>query len=573
MGHRVAAVALAILALIAPVGTPVAARPGRDAQTTAATPPKLVVILVVDQMRADYVNRFQSDWTSGLKRLVTQGAWFSQAAYPYLTTDTCAGHATVATGAFPHVHGIIQNAWWDRESRRQTACTEDPRAFDIGNGAPLRGGDSAHRLQVPTFTDRMRIERAARVVSLSLKDRSAVMLAGHGADAVTWLSSSLDRWMTSSVYAAGPVPAVQEFTESNPIARDYGKTWSRLLPASRYEGPDDGLAEAPPRGWTRTFPHALTGIGDKPDASFLAQWERSPFADAYVGRFATALVESMQLGRHAGTDVLSVSFSSPDLVGHAFGPHSHEVQDMYAHLDRTIGTLIERLDALIGSDGYVVALTSDHGVTPIPEQLVADGRDAGRINAGVINQAIQQQLRATVGADEHGTQVNGNDTDFGLVVATVGGERYVTRVNGNDVYFEPGVYANLRTSPAILDAVVAAIVATPGVQKVFRAEEVRGAVTASDPLLRAAALSYFPGRSGDLILVPKAGWMFSTAGTTHGTVNADNQRVPILFFGRGIKPGRYTEAATPADIAPTLAAICGIAMPAAEGRVLRSALR
>jgi hypothetical protein len=157
-----------------------------------ATAPKLAVIIVVDQMRADYVDRFSGEWTGGLKRMVTEGAWFQQAAYPYLTTVTCAGHATIATGSFPHTHGVYQNAWWDREARRQMTCTQDPRATNLGYGGPVTGGDSAWRLQVPTFTDQMRTGKHAHVAAISLKDRSAIMLAGHGGDAVAWLTNTLD---------------------------------------------------------------------------------------------------------------------------------------------------------------------------------------------------------------------------------------------------------------------------------------------------------------------------------------------------------------------------------------------
>src|SRR6185295_12499870 len=176
-----------------------------------------------------------------------------------------------------------------------------------------------------------------------------------------------------------------------------GKTWERRLPAASYSGLDEGVGEAPPQGWTRSFPHTLKGTSGKPDDSFMAQWERSPFADAYVGRFAASLVKSLELGKHEGTDVLAVSFSSPDMVGHAFGPRSHEVQDMYANLDQTIGTLFDLLDAQVGKDQWVVGLSADHGVTPIPEQLVAEGKDAGRTGAAAIIDAIEQVLRPVLG--------------------------------------------------------------------------------------------------------------------------------------------------------------------------------
>jgi predicted AlkP superfamily pyrophosphatase or phosphodiesterase len=533
---RVSTAAFALVALIV-VASPIP-------HAAPATAPKLAMVVVVDQMRADYVDRFNGEWQGGLKRMAAEGAWYQQAAYPYLTTVTCAGHATVSTGSFPHTHGVFQNAWWDREARKQMSCTEDPSAHDFGYGVPVAGGDSAYRLQVPTFTDQMRSQRSAHVVSLSLKDRSAIMLAGHGADAVTWLSNGLDGWESSSVYAEGPVPAVKRFIDANPITADFGKTWDRMLPASSYSGPDEGVGEAPPRGWSRSFPHVLKGTDGKPDATFFSQWERSPYADAYVGRFAAALVEAFQLGKHQGTDVLAVSFSTPDLVGHAFGPRSHEVHDVYAHLDQTLGKLFDALDAQVGKGQWVAGLTADHGVTAIPEQLAAEGKDAGRIDGGAMVTAIEETLRPALGAGRH-----------------------VTVLNTNDIYFEPGVYAKITKSRELMAKVLGAIEARPGVQRVFLSEQVRGGANSKDPLLRAAALSYFPGRGGDIIFATKPGWMISASGTTHGSANPDDQHVPVMFVGAGIKPGKYQDAATPADLTPTLAAIAGMTMKA-EGHAL-----
>ena len=328
----------------------------------------------------------------------------------------------------------------------------------------MTGGDSAYRLQVPTFADQMRTRRQARVVALSLKDRSAVMLAGHGGDAVVWLSNTLDGWESSSAYAQARLPAIEAFLEANPMAADFGKTWDRRLPVASYSGPDEGAGEAPPEGWTRKFPHTLNGARGKPDAVFMAQWVRSPFADAYLGRFAASLVRSLELGKHESTDVLAVSFSSPDFVGHAFGPRSHEVQDVYAHLDQTLGTLFDGLDAQVGKDQWVVGLTADHGVTPIPEQLVAESTDAGRINGAAISEAVERVVRPVLGEGRH-----------------------VTMLNINDLYFEPGVYAGIRKSRELLDAVMAAIAARPGILRVFRGEEVRGITVLYDQAMAGAA--------------------------------------------------------------------------------------
>ena len=517
-----------------------------------AAPPKLVVILVVDQMRADYVDRFRHEWTDGLDRIVTSGAWFTDAAFPYLTTVTCAGHATIATGAFPHVHGVFQNAWWDRVRGQQVTCTEDPGAAPIGYTTTNPSRDSGRKLLVPTFADALRTARHGRVVSLALKDRSAIMLAGHGGAAVTWLSNTLDGWMTSTAFSDAPVPEVKTFVDANPIDADFGKTWTRLRPESQYHEPDAGIGEVPPKGWTSVFPHALTGTANAPGAEFRAQWERSPFADAYVGRFAAALAESMRLGRQGTTDVLAVSFSSPDLIGHQFGPGSQEIHDAYLRLDVTIGELLRRLDALVGRDEYVVALASDHGVTEIPEQRAAAGLGSGRIDQRAIVEAIDTRARKEIGPGD-----------------------YVQRESGNDVYFHPGMYDRVARAPAVLKQILGDVDRVPGIDRAFASGDLRDASRQPDALARAAALSYVPDRSGDLVIAPKAGWMFPPAGnaTTHATANPDDQRVPIVLMGARIKPGTYAAPATPADIAPTLAALCGIELESAEGHALRVALR
>lgn len=511
--------------------------------------PRLALIIVVDQMRADYVPRFEKDWSGGLKRLVSDGAIFENAAYPYATTVTCAGHATIATGTFPRSHGIVANAWWDRDKRAQVTCTEDPRAHGIGYQVPFENGDSAWQLQRPTVTDALRGQRGARVASVALKDRSAIMLAGHGGEAVTWLSESLEGWVTSSVFSDGPVPAVRDFVAANPIRGDFGKTWGRLLPVSRAMPADDQPGEAPPAGWTRTFPHVLSGVGNQPNAGFIGQWERSPFADAYVGRFAAAMVDGLALGGRDTTDVLAVSFSTPDMVGHAFGPRSLEERDLYAHLDRSLGTLFDHLDAQVGRGRWIAALSADHGVTPLPEQLAAEGRDAGRLTTTMVIAVVEQRLRAAFG-DGH----------------------YVAQLLGNDLALAPGVMDRLRAQPRAAESVIRALQEVPGILRAFKGDDLRDPATAKDPLQRAAALSYFPGRSGDIVIALKPGWMLAATGAQHGGTSPDDQRVPLIFYGAGVRAGRYKDAVTPADLAPTLAAATGVSMPNVDGHALVQAL-
>jgi len=513
--------------------------------------PKLVVMVVVDQLWAGYLEQLKTKWTAGFKRLTEHGAWFRNAAYPYLNTVTCVGHSTISTGALPQTHGMILNGWWDREARKLVTCTGDPASPLITYGAPASGGESPSRLLVPTFTDELRARdgAASRIVTMSIKPRSAIALGGRAANAVTWFGDN-DAWTTSAAYPGAPVPWVKEFVQANPVEKDFGATWTRLLPEDAYAYKDDAEGEKPAPNWTRTFPHVLKGTGDKPDLIFYAQWEQSPFADAYLGKFAAASIDALHLGHGEATDYLGVSFSAPDAVGHGFGPRSHESQDVLLRLDQTLGVLLDYLDKTVGADQYVVALSSDHGVAPIPEQLVREGRDAGRIDTNVIVARVDQTLKAALGA-----------------------RKYLSAVVYTDLYFEPGVYADLLSKPQTLKAVIDVIKDVPGIARVLRGDQMPALKASKDRLERAAALSYYPPRSGDLIVVPKPNWILSlAAGTTHGSANEYDQQVPVILMGAHVKPGVYTQAATPADIAPTLAAMCGVTLSKAEGRVLSEAV-
>jgi len=527
------------------------------AQMREAPPrPRLVVVLVVDQMRADYVTKFRPQWKAGLRRLVEQGAWFREAAYPYANTQTCVGHATISTGSYPRTHGIAANRWWDRELGKTVTCTDDPQAEAISYGAPApEEKHSPARLQLPTFADALREQTAARarVVTFSLKARSAIMLAGHGATSVVWHDDKSGAWVTSSAYGKTPVAFVQDYVKAHPVESDFGKSWVRAMPEADYFFVDDGLGERPSAGWTSTFPHVLQGKSDKPDADFYALWERSPFADAYLARLAEAAVDRLGLGKGRSTDYLAISFSTLDLVGHAFGPNSHEVQDVLVRLDATLGEFFQHLDRAVGRNHYVVVLSADHGVVPIPEQTSAMKLDAGRLKTADVVNGVNKTLAPLIGV-----------------------EKPVATMLDSDLYFAPGVSEKLAKNPEALRATIDAILSFPGVARVFWSQELRDANAATDHIQRAAALSYVPGRSGDLFVVQKPYWLWGAAvpglATNHGTSYDYDARVPLLLMGDAIRRGEYSQAASPADIAPTLGFLCGIRLAHSEGRVLTEAL-
>ncbi|HTZ47381.1 MAG TPA: alkaline phosphatase family protein [Verrucomicrobiae bacterium] len=523
--------------------------------------PKLVVVIVVDQMRADYVDKFRSQWSGGLKRLVEEGAWFRAAAYPYAATKTCVGHATISTGAFPASHGMVANDWWDRDTQKMVTCTSDPNVKNVAYAdGTTKGGDSAWRMLLPSFAEELKFQSApgTRVVTFSLKARAAITLAGHKADAATWFDNSTGSWVTSSPYSTQPF--IEDYAKKHPVTEDYGKTWSLSLPKDAYWYDEKAKGAAAVSGWGDDFPFALRGKEGSggPDEAFYTQWSTSPFADTYLTRLAETAVDSMNLGKAPTTDYLGISYSSTDSVGHTFGPRSWEIQDMLVRLDKDLGELFAHLDEKVGKGDYVVVLTADHGVAPNPADMDQTGFDAGVLNLLDLQSRLENAL-----------------LPLNL------GEPAIAKIAGNDVYFAPGVYGELHRDPRTIKALMDAAMATPGVAAVFLAEELGGGFQTVSQTRTAAQLSFYPARSGDILVLQKPYWVTGSSpnskkqytGTSHGTPYDYDQRVPLLFMGFGIQPGEYFQAATPADIAPTLGALTGITLATHDGHALSEALQ
>jgi predicted AlkP superfamily pyrophosphatase or phosphodiesterase len=515
-------------------------------------PPKLLVMLVVDQMRFDYIERYGKTWDGGLQRLLAEGAVFERAFYPYLNTVTCAGHATIGTGALPYRHGVIMNEWYRRPAERRMACTDDPSVASLPYTGPAEpNGHSPHRLRVPTLGDRLRAASPdSRVVALSVKARSAIMLAGRGGTAVTWFADS-NVWATSTAYAPKTAADVHRFVTDHPLERERSEIWDRIRPAADYAGADHSADERPRAGWTSTFPHPLSGAPGTAADRFVDLWKRSPYSDAYLGRMAAALTRDYRLGQREAVDYLAISLSALDYVGHDFGPASHEVQDTLFRLDRTLGTLFEALDASVGRDRYAVALSADHGVSAIPESLHAAGGDAGRVLNAQVQKVAEAAMTAAHGPGPH-----------------------VAHVEYSNLYLTAGARQRAAHDRAFVQPILQAVAVMPGVLQVFSAHDLESKRGSADPLERAAALGYHPEESGDVVVVLWRNWIgTNTSAATHGSAHWYDQHVPILLMGAAFKPGRYTVPASPADLAPTLASLIPLALPEIDGRVLRDALR
>jgi predicted AlkP superfamily pyrophosphatase or phosphodiesterase len=374
---------------------------------------------------------------------------------------------------------------------------------------------------------------------MSLKARSAATLAGHNADAVTWLEGS--RWVTSTAYESARVPEVQSFVTAHPIETDVSKTWT---------GPASGSAtDSTGAPLSSEFPHALSASGTA-DPAFYNAWEGSPYSDAYLEAMGESLVDSMKLGQRGSVDVLGISFSALDLVGHQYGPDSAEIQETLLQLDGTIGKLFDHLDKTVGRGNYVVALSADHGVAPIPELRAQKSMDAGRADILAVKAQVEQALAPyNLGADP------------------------IASFQDQNLYFKADVAEKLKSNPAAVQAVLAAIKTVPGIADAFAADSL-AALSVTKPLARAANYSYYPARGGDVIVITKPYWFLyamsgtKPSGTTHGSPYDYDQHVPLLVMGPGVRAKSDPIAASPADIAPTLAKLAGIPIAHTDGHAL-----
>ncbi len=527
--------------------------PGQARQAPLDGRPQLLVLVVVDQMRAEYLTRYSAHWTGGLRRLIDEGARYEQAFYPYLNTVTCVGHATLGSGAWPRTHGILLNQWYRRDLRQVKSCTSDPTVRTVVyGGVPENEGHSAAQLRVPTLAERLRAQwPASRSVSVSLKPRSAIMMVGKNATAVTWIGAG--GWQTSTAFTPTPVPAIARRAQEHAFGHDRPAVWERMRPVATYLGIDDGVGERPTHGWTTRFPHPIAPANATPDA-VLELWQSSPYGDEALGAMAAGAIDDFRLGQRGVVDFLGVSFSSTDLVGHDFGPDSHEVQDTLARLDRTLGELLTTLDTKVGRGRYALALSADHGVATVPEAAARAGRSAGRVPAARVGAAVEAALTG------------------------LGPGPHVARSDYTELYFTDETRARMtaeRVAPALK-----AIRALPGVAAAVWGPDLERGLGLPEPLLSAVRASHVADRSGDITIVPAPNWIFVLGNdpeggdaTTHGSLHDYDQHVPLVFLGAPFTPGRYQHAASPADVAPTLAATVGLTMTGIEGRPLTAAAR
>jgi predicted AlkP superfamily pyrophosphatase or phosphodiesterase len=532
-------------------------RPDRSARAADGTP-SMVVVVSVDQLAYEYLERFQAGFSDqGLfRRCEHGGAWFTNCHHRHGVTTTGPGHSVQLTGAYPDTNGIVDNGWVDRASGKEVYCVADPHAKLVGQQA----GDepvSPRNLITDTLGDRLKIltDGRSKVFTVSLKDRAAILLAGHAADGAFWLSRA-GHWITSDAYRTDVPSYLRSSSPAGPGARFSGKTWDLLYERSRYQHPqkEDSFGEGPPGGMKADFPHTLAEAGTK---NFLRQLEVSPFGTELTLEAARLIVADEDLGKDDFPDVLGINLASNDYVGHCFGPESLEVEDMTYRTDRLLGEFVDFVNERLAGRPWIFVLTADHGVAPIPERvarrkipakrnaLVLDSRN----QFGSAHQMLEAYLRDRLGIGEEKP---------GLVMAVIESQIYL-RADHPALTGDNFQRAQRLTRDWLLSQSNVAAAVT-------REQILSGGATGQ--LEAALRRSFHPRRSGDVLFCLEPFDIEGSTTATHGSPWDYDTHVPLLLLKLGgalggdqTPHGRFNRRVSPAMIAPTLAALLHVPPP------------
>ncbi len=506
-----------------------------------STPPKLVVVIVVDQMRADHLSRFAGLYKGGFKRFLDQGAVFTNAHHGHYATETGPGHATIATGAHPSRHGIVANSWFDRIKKRRGAFGygQDSNFPPLGYpDADPEDGRSPVNVLIPALGDWLKKNSPqSKVFSISRKSGSAVMMAGKKPDAAYWYHSDDGNIITSEYYLKSYPGWVKKFNESRIVDQFFEKGWQKLMPEETYFLAREDSFATENYGNNTSFPHNFESI--EPDEKYYRALQVTPFTDKLILEFAKAIIKNENLGTDESPDILFLGCSSADAIGHTFGPLSQESLDHFLRLDIYLSEFFTFLDQQVGMENYIVALSSDHGVMPLPEELARRGFDAKRISVQDLFANIEK-IFVEVGKD------------FEISAPLLVGR-------------SPGLFLNYPaaeskgvSSAEINDMLIQKFKQFDSIADIFTREELTGKTSNGRPYYDLYKNGYHSTRSGDLILRYKEFYLLSRHPTSHGSPYAYDTHVPIAFLGAGVKAGFYSQKVQTVDIAPTLATFLNI---------------
>ncbi len=520
---------------------------------TTQSQPKLVIGLVIDQMRWDYLYKFKKLYgKGGFNRLLNQGFSCDNTMITHLPTYTAVGHTGIYTGSVPAIHGIVGNNWIDRASGKNVYCTDDSTVTGVGSNNEA-GKMSPRNMMTTSIADQLRLSDnfKSKVIGISLKDRGAILPAGHSANVAYWFDDKEGKWITSTYYMESLPSWVNNFNDKKMPDSLMAKGWNVIMPIKDYDlsAEDKESYEGKIPGINQnTFPYTTNNLGDKRYKAF----KYTPFGNTYTLKFAESAIENEQLGKGSVTDFLAVSLSSTDYIGHVFAPNSVEIEDTYLRLDLDLTEFLNYLDKTIGVGNYLFFLTADHGVAHNPDFMKEHKLPSGNFEDNDLMKSLNDTLKSLnrsvpqVMAIDN-SQIYFNDNDE------------LIKANGKEIF---------------KDIIVSLLEKKSFISHAFDIEKVSTS-TLPTVMIEMVKNSYYPKRSGDVMFIPNPGFLDGgKTGTTHGLWNPYDAHIPLVWYGWNIKSGRSHKEVHMTDIAATLAALLDIQMPnGCVGKVIEEVVR
>lgn len=502
--------------------------------------PRLVVGIIIDQMRWDYLYRYHDRYAGNgaFKRLLDHGFSCDNTMIPFIHTVTACGHTSMYTGTVPAIHGITGNEWWDKKVNDFRYCTADTSFKTVGSSTVAAGAMSPRNMLVTTICDELKLATnfKSKVIGIALKDRGGILPAGHSADAAYWYDTKTGNWISSTYYMLELPAWVNAFNAKKWVDSFYARGWNTLYPLTTYvqSTGDNKLYEN--RMFGNGFPYTLSQFIGKNYNPIIA----TPHGNTLTTEFAKAVISNEKMGADVVTDFLAISYSSPDYVGHSFGPNSIEQEDVFLRLDKELGEFIDYLDNKVGKNQYLLCLSSDHGAAHIPGFLQEQKIPAGNVKLQSLFDSLSLVLKENFGKDD-------------LLIALLNyqavlNDRLIDSLKLNKTDIKKWIIQYLSHQPGIINAI--------DIETVMQAP-------LPGKLKEMMVNSFYATRSGDIQLLYLPQWIdqFEKGGTTHGVWNPYDAHIPLLWYGWNIKQGKSSREAYITDIAPTLASLLGIQMP------------
>ncbi len=513
----------------------------------AADRPKLVVGIIVDQMRQEYLYRFYDKYgDGGFKRLMTDGFMLKNAHYNYAPTVTGPGHASVYTGTTPAIHGIIGNDYFDKQTKKYVNCVADSLQKPVGSDVG-KGDISPWRMLSSTVTDELELftQKRSKVIGISSKDRGAVLPAGHMADAAYWYDGKNGNFISSTFYMTQLPEWLVQFNSQDLPQKYLTQDWTTLFPVEKYteSGPDETPYERQYAASIKSsFPYKFSLLKGKLSPEFLGN---TPFADDLLTELAKAVLVNESMGKDEITDFLCISFSAPDAVGHRVGPNAVEMEDTYLRLDKNIEDLLKNLDQQVGAGNYTLFLTADHAVADVPQYLTDNKVPAGYFNESKLLEGLEQFL-----------------------AKYYPGKHFIQNISNNQIFLNHDAFVKDPKTSGIDLLIVTELIGKylmtqDGVANYYTESTLREGNYSEGGIKGAIIRGYNARRSGDIVISLEPGWFdaASPQGTTHGSPYTYDTHVPALFYGFGIKKGTSVRYHPITDIAPTISTLLRIKYP------------